>query len=276
MPINLFDAIHSRDLPIVNQALRTGADPNAQHQDGYSALILASTIGYRNSVQASLDAGAAVNSLKHETYTYERAWSPLIAAILHRHTEVLPCLIDTGADVTSFYNLDERPEVLDTEDSDAVLNRIDISCTPIHVAVATEEHSIVKQLIMAKANVDAGDGANSPLTLAVHLQNIPIIESLIAADGDVSWEMENDKTALMTAAAAGNREIVNLLLAAGAQVNGWSQGESALSLAGQAGHQDVYDRLYPIADEENRQYADHATLAKGLRRKTRQQFQINP
>jgi ankyrin repeat protein len=267
MSTELFGAISQNNRAALDQILQAGADPN-QPQDGYSALLLASTLGHCSIVEDLLQAGAMVNSPQSLAH-YERQWSPLIAAIANCHAAVVSRLIDAEADVRAFYNLADRPNTLDTEKVRQLLFNLGISATPLYVAVGTDDVAIVEQLIQAGGVVDAGDGADTPLNLAVSHGSLAMVQRLLAAGADVNCSMEDDLMPIMTAASLGNLPIVDCLLAAGATVNGWTQGESALSLAAQAGHEVIYERLYPLVALEHKTYATRAMLAQGQRRQTR-------
>ncbi|KAI9134977.1 ankyrin repeat domain-containing protein [Acaryochloris sp. CCMEE 5410] len=218
-------------------------------------------------VKTLLESGVDCNSPSHEYYTYEREWSPLIMAIVYDRSDIVQVLIQAGADCLSFYNLSDRPESLLTSEIEAQLDELNVSCTALYTAVGFGNPSIVQMLLDAGAVVDNGDGNNTPLNLAIGQQNLAVIQQLISAGNDINIDMEDGERAVMTAANTGNLEIVKTLVDAGAELNTYSQGESALSLAAQGGHEEVYNYLLPLVSQEDRDSAPRDLLARGVKRK---------
>ena len=64
-----FFAIDRGHTNIVAQLLAAGADVNATHNDGYTALIFASYVGHAEIVAQLLAAGADVNATNDDGYT---------------------------------------------------------------------------------------------------------------------------------------------------------------------------------------------------------------
>ena len=229
-------------------------------------ILEAICVGNTEMVEVLINSGVDCNSAS-PTYDYEREWSPLIMAIVCDHPETVQILIRAGADCTCFYDLDSCPESLLTPAIEAKLYTLNVSCTSLYTAVGFGNPQIVQMLLDAGAIVDNGDGSETPLNLAVSQQNLAMIQQLLDAGSDVNTDMEDRARVVMTATRIGDLEIVNILVDAGAELDGWSQGESALSLAAQSGHEDVYNYLLPLVSEEHREYATHEMLTKGVRRK---------
>ena len=220
-------------------------------------------------VQALLDDGVDPNSAS-SSYSYEREWSSLITAIVHNYPEIVQVLLNAGADCKCFYNLDDYPESIVTQEIKMKLrDDLNVSCTALYTAVGFDNPRIVQMLLESGAVVDSGDGNDTPLNLAVKKQNLEIIRQLLNAGSDVNLDMEDAERAVMTAASIGNLEIVQVLVDVGATLEEWSQGESALSLAAQGGYEEIYEYLFPLVSEEHREYATHKMLAQGIKRKSR-------
>jgi ankyrin repeat protein len=224
--------------------------------------------GNVEAVQALLDNGTDPNSAS-PSYDYEREWSPLITAIVHDHPEVVRVLLDAGADCKCFYNLDDYPKTVVTKEIKTKLRDLNVSCTALYTAAGFGNPQIVQMLLESGAAVDSGDGNDTPLNLAIKQQNLAIIRTLLNAGSDVNLDMEDEERAVMTAASAGNLEIVQILVDVGATLEEWSQGESALSLAAQCGHEDIYEYLFPLVSEEHQEYAPREMLEKGIKKKSR-------
>lgn len=242
--LDLFAAIRSEDLDQVNHLLASGADPDISHPDGYDPLTLASTLGQLKIVRALIEVGADVDSPEDPYYTYEREWGPLTAAIVNDHAEIVKELIQAGADARSFYDTDRSfPEALRSEEITQKLDRVDVSCTALYLAIASGNAEIVQAIVQAVANPDAGTGSRDPLDLAVELNRSDLVRLLLDAGADVNSDMEDYERAIMGAAWVGNMEVVRMLVESGAELNTWSQANSAIVSAAMRGHEEVLSYL---------------------------------
>lgn len=190
-------------------------------------------------------------------------------AIVYGHSDIVQVLIQAGADCLSFYNLSDRPESLLNSEIEAQLDELNVSCTALYTAVGFGNPHIVQMLLDAGAVVDNGDGNDTPLNLAICQQNLAMIQQLISAGSDINVDMEDGERAVMTAANTGNLEIVKTLVDAGAELDTYSQGESAVSLAAQGGHEEVYNYLSPLVSQEDRESVPRDLLARGIKRQNR-------
>jgi ankyrin repeat protein len=183
---------------------------------------------------------------------------PLVAAVYRGNLEMIQCLIAAGADVNRIgLNVDARP---------------------ISMAIKQHRPDLVKMLLDAGASPEGGDMSYTGLVVAIGANSPPIVKILLEAGANPNAEMEDDYRAIMHAARKGNLEIVKLLVEYGADVNAWSQGDTAIMIAAYAAHQEIYDYLYPLLDEEVRAYADEdgqKEIAKAIKRKTREANKIN-
>jgi uncharacterized protein len=95
-----------------------------------------------------------------------------------------------------------------------------------------------------------------PLLMAIQYGQTEIVKVLLEAGADPNYEDEDQYTMLMFAASAGYLEIVRILVNKGACVSVIGKGSSALSIAVQAGHQEIVEYLSPLTSEEDRRHAD--------------------
>ncbi|WP_103666799.1 ankyrin repeat domain-containing protein [Pseudanabaena sp. BC1403] len=100
------------------------------------------------------------------------------------------------------------------------------------------------------------DFDQTDLSSAIRKNNFPLLQRLLEDGADPNEDMEDDYRAIMEAAFHGNLEMVKLLVAYGADVSAWGQGETAIMSAAHGQHQAIYDYLYPLVDAETRRYAD--------------------
>lgn len=91
--------------------------------------------------------------------------------------------------------------------------------TALKEAIISNKREIVKILIEAGANVNDKAEDWTPLGLAVTCASEEIFNDLITAKADYSERFTNGKTLLMAAAASGRKEIVDILLRLGEDIN---------------------------------------------------------
>jgi uncharacterized protein len=103
----------------------------------------------------------------------------------------------------------------------------------------------------------APDAANrygvTPLVLAVEAGNLEIVNALIAAGADVNHALPEGETVLMTAARAGNAPVIQALVRHGARLEAREgfYGETALIWAAAAGHADAVRALLDAGADVN-------------------------
>jgi len=107
--------------------------------------------------------------------------------------------------------------------------------TALHWAARHGDTALVKMLIAAGANVRATTrlGGYTPLLLASQIGHAQVIDALIAAGADAKGTTASGVTPLMFAAASGQVDAVKALIAHGADVNAAepTRGETALMFA---------------------------------------------
>jgi uncharacterized protein len=105
--------------------------------------------------------------------------------------------------------------------------------TPLHWAVRANDLAAAQRLLSSGANPDAANRYGvTPLSLAAENASAPMIQALLQAGA------HSTDSILMTAARAGNAEVVRMLLARGADANAResSLGETALMWAAAENH----------------------------------------
>lgn len=141
---------------MVKYLIEKGSNVNARADDGMTPLHLASYYGQTGAVNALINAGADVNARnKNQT--------PLIAALMGRHTDIVEILLKNKA------NLDFRFQK---------------GLSPVHISVIKRDPKSLKLLIDHGATVNARDeNGLTPLDYAKHpeVRNKKVVNILMKA-----------------------------------------------------------------------------------------------
>ncbi len=190
------DAARIGDLHTVRALLQEGADVNAAHGDGMSALHWAAERGDAEMVAALVQAGAAVDAVTRIGH-----YTPLHVASTGGHAKVIERLVGAGADVAAA-----------TSNSGA---------TPLHLAAAAGSAGAVTALLDRGADADAREAAwgQTPLMFAAARDRVEAIHVLLergadpsitskaidlVADGRLAGEARRRQRAVMDAFEAGD------------------------------------------------------------------------
>jgi ankyrin repeat protein len=133
----------------------------------------------------------------------------------------------------------------------------------------------LRQVEMARALIAAGADVNwvlpeTPLHLAARSGDQDLVNLLLKAGAAIEELTLNGQTALMLAAGQGHLAVVKQLVASGADVNAWMDGETPLLHAAIGSHTAVYDFLEPLVDVDIQRYVSRE-LAKSSQQRQREQ-----
>ncbi|MDR2795069.1 MAG: ankyrin repeat domain-containing protein [Holosporaceae bacterium] len=207
---------------IVELLIGLGADPNALNRNG-TPLHLAVSKGHIHTIKILLAHGAKLglynNDPEHsrnlQTKTTPAAKTPLHTAAAMNRIHTLKYLINIGA----------NPNIQQWK----------LEKTPLCYAVENKNLQAIQILLGAGANPNIPDSYNSPLHIAIKAHDIPVLQALLASDKiNTNIGSNNDYCSppLCTAVAYGYLDMVELLLAKGANPNGMDEdGHSALRIA---------------------------------------------
>ncbi len=216
---DLIDAINKRDEPRAALLLKQGADPDARDAVTQPAITAAAYLGLEKTVQALLANGANMGAVDID------GASPLHAAALGGHADVVRLLLDRGLGVNEVVRAD--------------------GMTPIAYAAVRGHLSVMRVLLEHHADVNVADsGGNSPLLHAAMRGRLAAVRLLLESGANVNAASKHGWTALMAAAWDGDASVVAELLkhsANAALVN--SERRSALMLAESEGHRAVVKLL---------------------------------
>lgn len=126
----------------------------------------------------------------------------------------------------------------------------DRGTTPLFAAAIQGHDKVVDLLLSYGADANYETGVQSTLLAACRMGHTRAAMSLISAGADVNYRGDMGETPLIHAVAWNDRELVERLIASGADVE--SQGSWALSLvAGKRSRQEMYDLLIAAGAKEN-------------------------
>ena len=187
----LWSAVEEPDEAEVAALLKQGAEVNAHHPDGGTALIKASTRGRVKVVQTLLAAGAKVDDKDAE------GWTALMWAAEFGEPDTVEVLLKAGADPNA---------------------RTELGGVAIMPAALKSEMDVLKLLLEKGANVNAAtnDGVTT-LMLAATRNDLDVLKLLLERGADVNAKSKAGETALSIAIAANNNAAADLLRKAGAK-----------------------------------------------------------
>ncbi|KAL4884608.1 ankyrin repeat-containing domain protein [Aspergillus karnatakaensis] len=176
---------------------------------------------------------------------YGDDWTPLELAILGNNPELVPVLIDSGAQVNS-----RPPRHIHQTAHEALPEEAEgAGPTPLILAAKEGHVDIMALLLKAGADVNAQDAAGfSALHLAARRRTSEGLKLLLNQTGlDINARLFNGSLPLHSAASYGTAENVKLLVDAGPDINAVNQtGRSALHWAAHRGNWETIEVLLDL------------------------------
>lgn len=242
----LLHAVRKGAAQTVRAALAAGASPDAAEVDAAlgirtPVLVLAARAGNPEIVEALLAAGAAVD-VRTESERPPSERTALLAAAEAGHAGVVRSLLRAGAD----------PKLMDRSFVEGTVGSTTVAwedkprhATALILAAERGHAATVEALLEGGADVN-GRGAGAlptPLLAAIEGLQPAVVRVLLQAGADVEAGTR-EETPLSLAVANGSREIVELLLAAGADPKRKApESPSPLEIARLSGYADLVERL---------------------------------
>ena len=266
---SLIDAARNQDIEQVSQLLADGADPNARQTDGATALHWAAYHEDLDLADLLIKAGAAASAVNRLNA------SPLYLAVRGGNAELTKLLLDAGA----------NPNVT-----------LDMGETPIMTAARAGSAAAVQYLIDSGANVNGREESREQTALmwASAQGHVEVVRVLVEAGASLEARskvrpmlmfaeatnggafdqgvMENlgGYSALLFAARHGQVEISNLLITAGADINGQAgNGTTPLIVATHSGHSALAQMLLAQGADPNSMRAGYSALHAAILRSDR-------
>ena len=253
----LMKAAEHGNKEIVEMLIKAGSDVNVQDSDGITALMLSVNKGYKGIVEVLIQAGANVNAKDKLRNT------ALMAAVEEcHHKELIEMLIAAGTDVNVqnsngvtalgvavIRGYTEIVKMLLARGANLHLtykNNNTTGFTALICAAQIGYKEIVKILIGAGAHVDAQDGFDrTALMHTVGMGHKEIVRILLENRANPNLSCVDNKgvtgfTTLMFAASKGYKDIVEMLIKAGVDVNAQDTNNwTALTFAIQGDYKEV-------------------------------------
>ncbi len=252
---DLFAAAHEGDAATVARLLDNGADPNEPGQRNQTALMAAAFVGATEVVEVLLTAGADVDLLDEE------GRSALFFAAHRGSAGAVDALIDGGAAV-DVQTLDGATPILAAAAAGhgEIVSRLLAADAAVDIAAADSRtalwHAVKAGSVgIARALLDAGANPDvrpttrparqTPLGLAILSGNRQLVDLLLAAEASHDLADDDGWTPFLVALAEEDMELAWMLLERGVDLTAGAgaRGTSALHFAAQAGDLDMVNHL---------------------------------
>jgi|GEM_PF-2163037 ankyrin repeat protein len=213
----LVNASVSGDIEVVRDLIDKGADVNGRDVRGNFPLYAAVVGDHADVVELLIKRGANVNQTKAMDVlpVMERNTAPLDAASVVGDETVVEMLVNAGADVNAFANINEETARL----AQSLIGDGQPS------KFLTPEFLATLRALLVERGI-------TPLTQASKFDHAKVVTFLLEHGADLNFQRPGNNTALIEAAAAGSRDIVELLISRKADLNRKGlDGGTALALA---------------------------------------------
>lgn len=220
---------------IVDMLLASKADVNLASKDGYTPLIAAVNSGQPDTVKVLLGHGADARAQMAENHASTPRWTALDAAVVMNDTVSLKLLLENHADPNATFDHSDRGNVYERDS------------TPLILAANYKHLENARILLAHKADVNARDSqGTTALWIAISKSDQPMVELLLdnGADANIGYEYANGWTVLHSIVRDGKKDLAELLLARGANVNATDKsGQTPLHLAVSYGAEQIVKLL---------------------------------
>ena len=224
---SIHDAARNGDSFAVLTLLNTGIDINKKNKDGWTALHIAASKNRLEIVELLIENGAEVDSKGDPStvFIWQGGFTPLHYATVNGHKDIVELLINRGAQVNA---------------------KTDNGFTPRDWAIK-RSHTHIADLLKTYG------GKTSSIHTHVRDGDLAGVQAYLDAGVDINARDENGSTPLHWAALEGHKDIVELLINRGAEVNATSEigGWTPLHMAASKNHIQVVSFLIKKGADED-------------------------
>ena len=224
---SIHDAARNGDSFAVLTLLNTGIDINKKNKDGWTALHIAASKNRLEIVELLIENGAEVDSKGDPStvFIWQGGFTPLHYATVNGHKDIVELLINRGAQVNA---------------------KTDNGFTPRDWAIK-RSHTHIADLLKTYG------GKTSSIHTHVRDGDLAGVRAYLDAGVDINARDENGSTPLHWAALEGHKDIVELLINRGAEVNATSEigGWTPLHMAASKNHIQVVSFLIKKGADED-------------------------
>jgi len=212
----LLRAAQEGRLAIAKFLIAKGADVNAQGGEDFSSPLHAAVeLGHKRLVQLLLDSGAAADP------TDRIGRTPAVRAMQKAQMGIVKTLVAAGAQINlhlAAYLGDVAATKRQIEAGVDMNLRDDLDYTPLHYAARQGQAEVAELLIANGADVHAIDKYGyAPLHLAIN--HVEVTKVLLDHGANLNGADWSGETAMEKAIFRGDKEVVSLLLARGAEID---------------------------------------------------------
>ena len=290
------------DFVIIEKLIAAGANSKAARWNGETALMIASRSGSLPAIKLLLEHGALIDATESR-----KGQNALMWAAAEGHSDVVKLLIESGAHVKAVSNGGFTPLVFATQkgDSQSVKSLLDAGLSSnyklpngmsvLQVAVLGDKAQVAEVLLAKGADPNAPDLTGStPLHVAAQAGNLHLVQALLASGanpnastmklpvragrgggGNFFRAPIGEQTPLMLAARAGAKDVMEALVAAGADPKLKAQdGSTLLMAAAGSAHLVPVEYAFQLDPDVNavtttrKTTVMHAALSVGLQKTT--------
>jgi Raf kinase inhibitor-like YbhB/YbcL family protein len=246
---------------MVGLLLSKGADVNATTSGGVNALMMACLGGYADAARSLISAKADVRATDNQGRT------ALMAAASSGSRAAVDALLKAGADVgakdaSGGTALTYAAAEGQADAADALQKHgAKPSNMELILAAGRCNTSIVRSFVASGMSVNVSEAGTTPLIVAAGGDCVDVVDVLLARGAQVDATNSDGWTALIKATAAGYPDVVKRLLAKGANIDVEdSLGRTATMYASRADRQEIA-AMFTAAQQEREASAERTRLA---------------
>ena len=238
----LFNAAHYGHKELAELLIANGADVNAKDRLGYTPLYEAVSNKHKDTIRVLVANGADVN------FAPEGDYSPLHYAVWNDDIKLAELYVDHGAkcDLKDKNGWTAFEYAMGNREMVEMFIAKGAAVSDFHLAAWRGDLRRVKRFVEQGTNVNTKDNELkwTALHWAAFTGQEDVVEFLIAKGADVNAKDERGLTALRRACGKGHQEVVSLLIASGADVNAkYPDGRTPLHRAAEKGYKEVVELL---------------------------------